>query len=121
MWGNSKYILLYLGEFLALGLLSYFLADKFNRFAHRFSKSRVIDKITFIIFVSLAGLSLALPYFMLQSWPGIGPPFLKGVSAHKPQPPSVDKQLEEDLRRVATAAEELNRAMNKTLENMGNL
>jgi len=119
MWNNAKYVLIYLGELLALGALSYLLADRFNRFAHRFSKSRVIEKITVLFFLSLAGLSLILPYFMLQSWPGVVPPFLKGESVHKP--PSVDIQLEEDLRSVATAAEELNRSMTKTLENFGAL
>ena len=82
MWSNAKYILVYLGGFIAFGILSYFLADRFNRFAHRSSKSRIIDKITFLIFVSLVGISLILPYFMLQAWPGVFPPFLKKLKTH---------------------------------------
>jgi hypothetical protein len=101
---------MYLAEFLVLGALSYFLADRFNRFAHRFSKARAVDRITFLIFVSLAGISFISPYFILQSWPGVVPPFLEGDSV--PRPPLVKTQLEEDLDRVAAAAEELNRAMN---------
>src|SRR5262249_38141935 len=117
MWSNAKYLLIYLGEFIILGVFSYLLADMFNRFAHRFSKSRAIDKITVLIFITLAGLSLIFPYFFLQLWPGVVPPFLKSESVHNP--PSVDKQLEEDLRRVDTAADNLNRSMAKTLETFG--
>jgi len=109
MGSNVKYILMYLGEFFVLVGMSYILADWFNRIPHSDSKDAVIDRVTVAIFLSFAAISLILPYFILQSWPGVVPPFLQGESVHKAPP--VDNQLEEDLRRVATSVEELNQAM----------